>query len=196
MDFGNGAYCFCDRFYKLGLSFVVCNRCSLRPVLIQCIPSVVKGPLPFAIEARIVLLTRSKKSLFNPNFLTEQSDWHIQSKKPSIRLGVRVGLLSRNVSPIASFIPPRNTHPHAHTPIPGTIQQYTTAQTLAWLLSLLLFAASQRGTFLAPPASSVYFTTAAARRICDILPTTATLSVLWRLPAECDASNAAQAAFG
>ena len=46
------------------------------------------------------------------------------------------------------------------------------------LLSLLLLvAASQRGTLLAPLASSVYHTTAVERVIDAILPTTATPAV-------------------
>ena len=44
---------------------------------------------------------------------------------------------------------------------------------LAWLSLLLLLAASQRGAFLALLASSVYHTTAAARGIDPMLPTTA-----------------------
>ena len=69
-----------------------------------------------------------------------------------------------------------HTHTRYHTPIPGTTQQYhTTAPTLASLPSLLLLlAASQRGALLAPLANSVYHTTAAARNIDAILPTTAT----------------------
>ena len=70
------------------------------------------------------------------------------------------------------------THPHAHTPISGTAQQYhTTAPTLPWLSLLLLLAASQHGALLAPLASSVYLTTAVARVIDAILPTTATPTV-------------------
>ena len=75
-------------------------------------------------------------------------------------------------------MPPQNTHPHAHTPIPGTTQEYqTTAPTLAWLSLLLLLAASQRGALPASLASSVYYTTAVARVIDAILPTTATPAV-------------------
>ena len=48
---------------------------------------------------------------------------------------------------------------------------------LPWLSLPLLLAASQRGALLAPLASSVYHTTAVARVIDAILPTTATPAV-------------------
>ena len=49
---------------------------------------------------------------------------------------------------------------------------------MAWLsLLLLLLAASQRGAFLVPLASSVYHTTAAARGMDPMLPTTAAPAV-------------------
>ena len=46
---------------------------------------------------------------------------------------------------------------------------------VAWLSLVSLLAASQRGALLAPLASSVYHTTAAARVIDALLPTTARL---------------------
>ena len=60
--------------------------------------------------------------------------------------------------------------------MPATTQQcHTIAPTLAWRLSLLLLlAASQRGAFIAAPASSVNHTITAARGIDAILPTTLT----------------------
>ena len=80
--------------------------------------------------------------------------------------------------PIASLVPPPNTHPPAHTSIPGTTRQYNAiAPKLAWLSLLVLLAASQRDAFLAPLASSVYNTTAAARGIDAFLSTTATPTV-------------------
>ena len=48
---------------------------------------------------------------------------------------------------------------------------------MAWLSLLLLLAASHRGAFLVPLASSVYQTTAAARGIDLMLPTTAAPAV-------------------
>ena len=77
--------------------------------------------------------------------------------------------------PIASFIPPPNTHPHTHTRY-HTAASYK-ALTLAWLSLLLLLAASQRGAFLVPLVSSVYHTTAAACDIDPMLPTTAAPAV-------------------
>ena len=64
------------------------------------------------------------------------------------------------------------TRPHIHT-------RYHTAMSckvltlVAWLSLLLLLAESQRGAFLVPLANSVYHTTAAARGIDPMLPTTA-----------------------
>ena len=49
--------------------------------------------------------------------------------------------------------------------------------TLAMLSLLLLLAESQRGAFLVPLASSVYHTTAAARGLDPMLPTTAAPAV-------------------
>ena len=77
--------------------------------------------------------------------------------------------------PIASLIPPpyTPTRPHTHTRYHIAVSY--TAPTLPWLSLLLLLAASQHDAFLAPLASSVYHhTTAAARGIDLIVPTTAT----------------------
>ena len=77
----------------------------------------------------------------------------------------------------------RSTHhkTHAHTPThpyqaphSSIIQQ---RRRCLGYLSLLLLAASQRGALLAPLAGSVYHTTAVARVIDAILPTTATPGV-------------------
>ena len=93
--------------------------------------------------------------------------------------------ISRNSSkrvfePFPSLIPPQVTRPHAHTPIPGTTDQYhTTAPTLARLISLqLLLAASYPWAFFAPLASSVYHTMAPACVIDVILPTAATPAIM------------------
>ena len=48
---------------------------------------------------------------------------------------------------------------------------------LAWVSLMLLLAASQRGAFLLPLASSVYHTTAAARGLGPMLPPTAAPAV-------------------
>ena len=137
---------------------------------------------PFSTEAQIRLSYPVEKLDF--------FHWICQSKNSVEKV------LHLFFEPIASLIPPQNTPPHAHTPIPGTTQQYhTTAPTLPWLSLLLLLAASQRGALLAPLASSMYHTTAVARVIDDMLPTTAT-PVAWRLSAECNATTVASAAFG
>ena len=67
------------------------------------------------------------------------------------------------------------TRPHAHTRY-HTAVSYK-ALTLACLSLLLRLAASQRGAFLVPLASSVYHTTAAARGIDAMLPTTAAVAL-------------------
>ena len=68
------------------------------------------------------------------------------------------------------------TRPHAHTRY-HTAVSYE-ALTLAWLSLLLLLAASQRGACSSSPlASSVYHTTAAARGLDPMLPTTAAPAV-------------------
>ena len=124
---------------------------------------------PFRLMPKSSFLTRSKKGFFDATFL----DWIRQSKNSVEQV------LHLFFEPIASLIPPQNTHPHAHRPIPGTTQKYhTTTTTLPWLSLLLLLAASQRGALLAPLASSVYHTTAAVARVVDaILLNTATSSV-------------------
>ena len=102
-------------------------------------------------------------------------DWICQSKN-SVE---KVYTCFLNPSHRSSNRKTQNTHPHTHTPIPSTIQQYnSSAPTLAWLSLLLLLAASQRGALLAPLASSVYHTTTAARAIHAILPTKATPAVV------------------
>ena len=122
----------------------------------------------FSAEAQTGLSYTVEKELSRLDLL----DWICQSKNLVDKV------LHLFFEPIASLIPPQNTHPHAHTTIPGTTQQYhTTAPTLPWLSLLLLLAASQRGALLAPLASRVYHTTAVARVIDAIVPTTATPAV-------------------
>ena len=126
-----------------------------------------------------------KKTLSTQRFSTEffRLAWGSSRKTWLFRLDLPAQKLGRKrlhlcLEPIASLIQPQNTHPHAHTPTWGTTQQYhTTAPTLTWLSLLLLLAASQRGAHLAPLASSVYHTTAAAHVIGAILPITATPAV-------------------
>ena len=111
-------------------------------------------------------------------------------------------LVEKNVHlffyPIASLVPPPTTHPHAHTPIPGTTQQYhTTAPKLTWLSLLLLLAASQRGAFLAPLSPATCITRRQQPAISmPFCQQQLRLPQLWRLSAECNATNVALAAFG
>ena len=120
---------------------------------------------PFRLKPKSGFLTQSKKS-----FSTGSASPKSQSKTC--------------FEAIASLNPPQHTHPHAHTPIPGTTQQnHTTAPKPSGLLSLmLLLAASQRGAYLTPPTSSVYHTMAAARGIGVISSTTAMPAVKWPVP--------------
>ena len=73
--------------------------------------------------SKFVKLFRLKRS-------TEQSDSHIQSTKSSIRLDVRLGLLSRNRFRTHRIVIPatKHTRPHIHTryqaPHSSTIQQH------------------------------------------------------------------------
>ena len=79
---------------------------------------------------------------------------------------------------IDDVVEPIAHHKNMRTPMPGTTAiPHNSAD--AWLANITAAAlfASQRGTFLAPPASSVSHIIAAARGIDDILPTTATLAV-------------------
>ena len=136
---------------------------------------------PFSTEAQIHIFSYTvEKSLSRLNFFRLRFPTTGGSSRKTSEL-FRLDLSKNSVEkvlylffePIASLIPPKNTHQHAHTPIPGTTQQYhTTAPTLPSLSLLLLLAASQRGALPAPPASSVYHTTAVARVIDAISPTT------------------------
>ena len=140
---------------------------------------------PFRLKPKSSFLTQSKKvwAFSTQLFSTENSDWRIQSKN-SAEKNLHVFL-----EPIASFIPPPNTHPtatrpHSHTRYSYHIAVSYKALTMAWLSLLLLLAASQRGAFLVPLASSVYHTTAAARSIDPMLPTTAAPAVALAAPGQ------------
>ena len=113
---------------------------------------------PFSAEAQIGLFYTVEKGLFRLNFFRlsfptggpveklDFFDWICQSKN-SVEKNLHIFFES-----IASLIPPQNTHPHAHTPIPGTTQQYhTTAPTLPWLSLPLL---SRRKSAWRTPSSS------------------------------------------
>ena len=112
----------------------------------------------------------SRKRAFSTQlFSAEFSDWGIQSKN-SVEKVSHVFF-----QPIASLIPPQNTHPHAHTPIyqvPHSMQQRR-----LWPGCHCCSFSPQVSVAHSLLVSSVYHTTAAAHGIDAILPTTATPAV-------------------
>ena len=134
----------------------------------------------FRLEPKSGFLTQSKRSFFDSLCF----DRVFRLGDPVEKVTSSTGSASRKTRSKKIYtcffdpshlISPPNTHPtrpHTHTRYHSTVSYK--ALTLAWLSLLLLLAASQRGAFLAPLASSVYHTTAAARGIDPILPTTAT----------------------
>ena len=162
----------------------------LRPFLTQAV-GIVSRKRPFSTEAQIGLSYTVEKGLFRLNFFRLNFPTGSASRKTQSKKFYTCFLFL----PVASLIPPQQTH--THTPIPGTTQQYhTTTPTLPWLSLLLLLAASQRGALLAPLSISVYHTTAVARVIDAVLPLQLRLLYLWRLSAECNATNVVLVAFG
>ena len=131
--------------------------------------------LAFRLDLSVEKLSRN---FFSPVFATHRIAHPTTKHTPT-----RPHTHTRYHTPIPGTTDPYQvpqTHTRYHRPIPGTTQQYhTTAPTLPWLSLLLLLAASQRGALLAPLASSVYHTTAVARVIDAVLPTTATPPVAW-----------------
>ena len=97
-----------------------------------------------------------------------------QPKKGSRQSFTRVFRTDRIVHPTTEHTH-KATRPHTHTRY-HTAVLYK-ALTLAWLSLLLLLAASQRGAFLVPLASSVCHTTAEARGIDPMPSTTAAPAV-------------------
>ena len=151
-------------------------KSTVRPFLIQSDLSVENGLFrPKPKSSFLNLYTVEKKRAFSTQFFsTEKSDWRIQSKISVEK--VYTCFLNRSHRPSH-----HQTHTHTATR-PHTHIRYHTAVsykalTLAWLSLLLLLAASQRGALLVPLASSVYHTTAAARGIDPMLPTTAASAV-------------------
>ena len=99
----------------------------LRPFLMQSDLSVENGL--FRLKPKSGFLTQSKKGFFDREFRLADPvekldfyDWILQSKNS----GEKVSHVF--FEPIASLIPPPNTHPHGHTPIPGTTLQYHTGR--------------------------------------------------------------------
>ena len=141
---------------------------------------------PFSTEAQIGLSCAVEKGLLRLNYflLTIPTDGKLENSTFS------TGSFSRKTQSKRSYKcflnrshrPSQNqthtltaTRPHTHTRY-HTAVSYK-ALTLAWLSLLFLLAASQRSTFLVPFASGVYHTTAAARGLDPMLPTTAAPAV-------------------
>ena len=147
---------------------------NLRPFLIQSDLSVENGPFRSKPKSGF-LMYAVEKGLFRLNLFRLRippggSSRKTQSKKFYTCFFNRSHRSSHHQTHTHTA-----TRPHTHT-------RYHTAVsykvlTLAWLSLLLLLAASQRGAFLVPLASSVYHTTAAARGLDPLLPTTAAPAV-------------------
>ena len=118
----------------------------------------------FRLKPTSGFLTQCRKRAFSTQlFSTENSDWRIQSKNSTFSTGSS-SRKTQSKKVLHVFLEPiRIAHPttkHTHTATrPHTHTRYHTAVsykalTLAWLSLLLLLAASQRGAFLVPLASS------------------------------------------
>ena len=137
----------------------------------------------FRLKPKSGFLTQSRKGFFDSTFSTENSDWRIQSKKSIFSTG-SFGRKTQSKKFYTCFFNrshrPSHHQTHTHTATyPYQVPHCSTykALTLAWLSLLLLLAARQPGTFLVPLASSVYHSTAAARGLDLMLPTTAAPAV-------------------
>ena len=155
---------------------------------ISCAVGFASRKRPFSTEAQINrAFLRSRKRAFSTQLSsTEKSDWRIQSKNSNFSTGSSSGktqskkfftcVLNRwHRSSHHQAQTHTATRPHTHTKY-HTAVSYN-ALTLAWLSQLLRLAASQRGAFRILLASSVYHTTAAARGLDPMLPTTAAAAV-------------------
>ena len=140
----------------------------------------------FRLKPKSGFLTQSKRAFSTQLFSTKNSDWRIQSKNSTFSTGSS-SRKTQSKKFYTCFLNPSHrpshhqththtaTRPHTHTRYHTTVSYK--ALTLAWLSLLLLLAASQCGAFLVPLASSVYHTTAAARGLDPMLPTTAAPAV-------------------
>ena len=129
----------------------------------------------FSTEPQIELSYAVEKGLFRLNFFRLRIPTGYSSRKSQLNFFFTFFF---NRSHRSSH---HQTHTHTATR-PHTYTRYHTAVpykalTLASLSQLLLLAGSQRGAFLVPLASSVYHTTAAARGLDPMLPTTAAAAV-------------------
>ena len=130
---------------------------------------------PFSTEAQIELSYTVEKGLFRLRIPAGGSSRKTQSKKFYKCFLKRSHRSSHHQTHTHTA-----TRPHTHTRYHTAVSYKALA--LAWLSLLFLLAASQRGAFLVPLASSVYHTTAAARGIDPMLPTTAAPAVALAAP--------------
>ena len=130
---------------------------------------------PFSTEAQIGRSYAVENGLFRLNFFGLRIPTGGSSRKTQSKKFYTCFLNRSQISSHHQTHTHTATRPHTHTRY-HTAVSYK-ALTLAWLSQLSLLAASQRGAFLVPLASSVYHTTAAARGIDPMLPTTAAAAV-------------------
>ena len=158
----------------------------------------------FRLKPKSVLSYAVGKRLFSTQrFSTGNSDWRIQSKNSTFSTGSSKKTQSKKFYTCCLKRSHRSSHhqthihtatrPHTHTKN-HTAVSYK-ALTLAWLSQPLLLAASQRGAIPVLLASSVHYTTAAARSLDSMLLTTAAAAVALRLSAECNSTNVAFGGF-
>ena len=128
---------------------------------------------PFLTEAQIGLSYTVEKRLFRLNFCRLRFPTGGSGRKTrffrldgqlSRKSFTRVFLTDRIAHPTTKTHTHTATRPHTHTRY-HTAVSYT-ALTLAWLSLLLLLAASQRGAFLVPLASSARSRSHAANKGC------------------------------
>ena len=142
-------------------------RRYLRPFLIYLDPSV-EIKLSDGRPNRAWYVTQSNRSFFDSKNSTERSNSITQSKEVVDSTGCisRIAQSKTCMNPSHGPSRPESTRTSTHlyqVPHSSILQL---SQTLAWLLSplLLLLAASRRGTFRVPPASTVYHTTFRCQR--------------------------------
>ena len=152
------------------------SNTTLRPFLIQSDWSVENGL--FRLKPKSGFLTNNFFRLRIPTAGSSRKNRLFRLDPPVEKLSRKVLHVFFNRSHRLSHHQTHTytaTRPHTHTRY-HTVASYK-ALTLAWLSLLLLLAASEHGALLAPLASRVYHTTAVARVIDAILPTTATPAV-------------------
>ena len=155
----------------------------LLPEAISHTAGFVSRKRPFSTEAQIGLSYTVEKVFFLLDFFRLRIPTGGSSRKNRFfRLDPPVEKLCQKCSLHVIFNRShRSSHHQAH--IHAATWPHTNAVsykvlTLTWLSLLLPLAASQRGAFLVPLASSsLYHTTAAARGLDPMLPTTATPAV-------------------